>query len=54
MWFLLLVAIEGGVHRAEVIVPTLEQCLELRTQEDDVCIRVDVSLPELPERGPTG
>lgn len=50
MWFLLLVAIEGGQHRAEIILPTLEQCVELRTHADDVCIRVEVSLPE---RGPT-
>jgi hypothetical protein len=50
MWFLLLVAMDGGVHRAEVIVPTLEQCMEMRTHEEDVCIRVEVRLPEM---GPT-
>ena len=43
MWWMLLLALEGGVYRAEIVVRTEEQCLYMRTSEEDLCVPVQVS-----------
>ena len=50
MWWMLLLALEGDVYRAEIIVRTEEQCLYMRTSVEDLCVQVQVSFPEM---GPT-
>lgn len=47
MWWMLLIALETGEYRAELVLPTVAQCELAKTHTDDVCIRVEVSLPEL-------
>lgn len=54
MWWMLLLALEGGVYRAEIVVRTEEQCLYMRTSEEDICVPVEVRFQAEPEMGPTG
>lgn len=53
MWWMLLLALEGDVYRSEIVVQSLEQCEQLRTSEEDLCVRVEVRFVPEPERGPT-
>lgn len=48
MWWMLLIALETGEYRAELVLPTVTQCELAKTNPDDVCIRVEVSLPPVP------
>lgn len=46
MWWLLLVfTVEG--YRAEIIVQTESQCAAIKHTEQDLCIPVQVSFPEM-------
>lgn len=45
MWWMLLLALEGEVYRAEIVVRTEEQCLYMRTSEEDLCVPVEVRFP---------
>lgn len=49
MWWMLLLALEGGVYRAEIVVRTEAQCLYMRTSEEDLCVPVTVQFAAQPE-----
>ena len=49
MWFLLLIALDTGKYRAEIVVRTLEQCEQLKTSEQDLCVPVTVQFAAQPE-----
>jgi hypothetical protein len=42
-----MLALEGGVYRAEIVVRTQEQCLYMRTSAEDVCVQVEVRFPQM-------
>lgn len=42
MWWMLLLALEGDVYRAEVIVRTEQECAALKTSDRDLCVPVEV------------
>lgn len=50
MWWMLLLALEGGTYRAEIVVRSEEQCLYMRTSEEDLCVPVQVSFPKEQEK----
>lgn len=55
MWWMLLLALEGGVYRAEIVVRTEEQCMYMRTSEEDICVPVEVRfLNSAAQMGPAG
>jgi hypothetical protein len=47
MWWLLLIALEGGEYRSEIIVQTVQQCESLKTQDEDLCVAVEVRFLEM-------
>lgn len=49
MWFLLLIALDTSEYRAEIVVRTLEQCEQLKTSEQDLCVPVTVQFAAQPE-----
>lgn len=48
MWFMLLIALEGGQFRSEIILPSLVICEAAKTQPEDLCIAVNVSFADTP------
>lgn len=52
MWFLLLAAIEGGLHTADSVYPSLEECLEARSNQLDVCVEIEIQIVRVPEPSP--
>ena len=42
MWWMLLLALEGEIYRAEIVVRSEAQCELLKTSAEDLCIPVTV------------
>ena len=47
MWWMLLLALEGDVYRAEIIVRTEIECEQLKTSEEDLCVPVEVRFAQM-------
>jgi len=45
MWWMLLLALEGEIYRAEIVVRSEEQCILLKTSDEDLCVPVEVRFP---------
>lgn len=54
MWWMLLLALEGDVYRAEIIVRTEIECEQLKTSNEDLCVPVEVRFQPEPEIHPAG
>jgi hypothetical protein len=46
MWWMLLLALEGDIYRAEIVVRTQAQCELLKTGAEDMCVPVTVQFAE--------
>jgi hypothetical protein len=42
MWWMLLIAVETGEYRAEIVVQSTAQCESLKTTDEDLCVPVSV------------
>jgi hypothetical protein len=49
MWWMLLLYLETGEYRAEIIYPSEIECEQNRTTVEDLCVPVEIRFPE---RGP--
>ncbi len=45
MWWMLLIALEGGMYKAEIVLKTEIECAALKSKPEDVCVPVEVSFP---------
>jgi hypothetical protein len=42
MWWMLLIALADGTYQSEQIVKTEHECVEIKTQDKDLCVQVTV------------
>jgi hypothetical protein len=48
MWWMLLVALENGMYRSEIVVKTEQECVAIKTQAEDQCVPVKVFAQGVP------